>query len=403
MAAASSIARWLLDEASSGTAPTTCADDQGSNDLTIDYSSGDANWTSVAAGNGLDFTATTNTANTAIAELADISTNGDIGSKLDDVSEVSMIVRCDIDAAHNNGMRLIAIGTNSGNTDISLVLHASTPSLRVRWDQEAGGDDDEVSYLLAIPSGIVTVGVSIDTTETVGADRCKLYLDGVLQANQGGTITSGSTLGSINSTNRSFSLGNRPSLNRNIDGKIYYAELFNGVLTATQHSDAHTAIASDNDANWDAPSTTSVLTGTITAAVDEDDITTGGKTLIITLTGDTWKAAGTGPIGSTADTQALIDGFSAASSPTTGWNNEVRDKAATTEIVRTSSTVATWTVAAQAGYDITAQETITGTIPIAALTTGAGTIVSTPTFTIDPVSGFQTAWARNTNRLIGGF
>ena len=44
-------------------------------------------------------------------------------------------------------------------------------------------------------------------------------------------------------------------------------------------------------------------------------------------------------------------------------------------------------MAAQAGYDITAQETITGTIPTAALTTGAGTIVSTPTFTIDPVGG----------------
>ena len=135
-----------------------------------------------------------------------------------------------------------------------------------------------------------------------------------------------------------------------------------------------------------ASGTTSTLTGTITASVTEADIVTGGKTLIITLVGDTWKVAGTGPIGSTADTQALIDGFSATSSPTNGWNNEVRDNAATTEIVRTSATVATWTVAAQSGYDITAQEVITGTIPTAALTTGAGAIVSTPTFTIDPVS-----------------
>ena len=150
----------------------------------------------------------------------------------------------------------------------------------------------------------------------------------------------------------------------------------------------------------DAGGTTSTLTGTITASVTESDIVTGGKTLIITITGDTWKAAGTGPIGSTADTQALIDGFSAASSPTNGWNNEVRDKALTSEVVRTSDTVATWTVAAQSGYDITAQEVITGTIPVAALTTGAGTIVSTPTFTIDPVSGFQTAWARNSNTVI---
>ncbi|MEE8208768.1 MAG: hypothetical protein V3T88_07455, partial [Nitrosomonadaceae bacterium] len=89
------------------------------------------------------------------------------------------------------------------------------------------------------------------------------------------------------------------------------------------------------------------LTGTATATIDEADIVTGGKTIIITLTGDTFKAAGTGPIGSTADTQALIDGFDAASSPTNGLNNEVRDKSLTSEVVRTSDTVATWTIGAK--------------------------------------------------------
>ncbi len=137
--------------------------------------------------------------------------------------------------------------------------------------------------------------------------------------------------------------------------------------------------------DFETASVTSALTGTATATIDEDDITTGGKTIIITLTGDTFKAAGTGPIGSTADTQALIDGFDAASSPTNGWNNEVRDKAAPTEVVRTSSTVATWTVVAQAGYDISSQETITGTIPTDVLVTGAGAITATPAFTIDAV------------------
>ena len=145
---------------------------------------------------------------------------------------------------------------------------------------------------------------------------------------------------------------------------------------------------------------TSALTGTATATITETDITDGGKTIIVTLTGDTFKAAGTGPIGSTADTQALIDGFDAASSPTNGWNNEVRDKALTSEVVRTSSTIATWTISAQAGYDISATETITGTIPTDVLVTGAGAITSTPTFTIDPVSGFQVAWARNSNTVI---
>lgn len=148
-----------------------------------------------------------------------------------------------------------------------------------------------------------------------------------------------------------------------------------------------TVMAGDDWEGGDlAAAESAALTGTMTATVDEDDITAGGKTIIVTITGDTFKTAGTGPIGSTADTQALIDGFDAASSPTNGWNNEVRDKASTTEVVRTSSTVATWTVAAQAGYDVSAQEVITGTIPTAVLVTGAGTIVATPTFTIDEVA-----------------
>jgi len=124
------------------------------------------------------------------------------------------------------------------------------------------------------------------------------------------------------------------------------------------------------------------IAGTMTASVVEGDIVTGGKTIIITLTNDTFVAAGTGAIGSTADTQALIDGFDAASSPTNGWNNEVRDKALTSEVVRTSNTVATWTVAAQSGYDVSAQETITGTIPAAVLT-GAVELTASPTFTVD--------------------
>ena len=143
------------------------------------------------------------------------------------------------------------------------------------------------------------------------------------------------------------------------------------------------------------------LTGTMTASVVEGDIVTGGKTIIITLTGDTFVAAGTGPIGSTADTQALIDGFDAATSPTNGWNNEVRDKALTSEVVRTSDTVATWTVSAQSGYDVSTQETITGTIPTAVLT-GAVELIASPTFTVDFTAvGFIPAWARNANQIIG--
>jgi hypothetical protein len=127
------------------------------------------------------------------------------------------------------------------------------------------------------------------------------------------------------------------------------------------------------------------ITGTVTASVTEADIVTGGKTIIITLTNATWKAAGTGPIGTTAETQAIIDGITSAQAEAAGWNAVVKVGIETTDVVRTSATVATITLDAEAGYDITATETITITVPTAALATGVG-VVASPTFTVDAVS-----------------
>ena len=127
---------------------------------------------------------------------------------------------------------------------------------------------------------------------------------------------------------------------------------------------------------------TATLSGTVTSATEEDMVT-GGKTLILTLSDDTWLAAGTGPIGSTANTQAIIDGLTAATSPTNGWNNEIRDGSlGTGDVVRTSDTVCTITIGADAQYDISADETITATIPAAALNISASAVVASPTFDI---------------------
>ncbi len=128
------------------------------------------------------------------------------------------------------------------------------------------------------------------------------------------------------------------------------------------------------------------VTGTAIASIDEDDITTGGKTIILTLTNDTWKAAGTANIGDVADTQALIDGLDSAQSEGTGWNAEVRDKEVVGAVVRTSDTVATITLSAAAAYDVTAQETITVTVPTDVLNVSGLALVAVPTFTVDFVS-----------------
>ena len=150
----------------------------------------------------------------------------------------------------------------------------------------------------------------------------------------------------------------------------------------------------------DASGTTAALSGTITTA-DEADIVAGGKTIILTLTDDTWVATG-----ATFDAQRqnIINGLDSAQAEATGWDAEVKAKEVVGAVVRTSNTVVTVTLTAQSAYDITANETITATIPATALVTSASAVVATPTFDVTFVaSGFQAAWAMASKRsgLIG--
>jgi len=140
-----------------------------------------------------------------------------------------------------------------------------------------------------------------------------------------------------------------------------------------------------------ATGSSAALTGTATSSITESDIVITGKTIILELTADTWVAAG-----ATFDAvrQPIINGLTAAQTETLGWNNEVRDKEVVTSVVRTSDTVVTITLTAGAAYDITAQETITATIPATALVTSASAVVAVPTFTVDFATGATTISAQ---------
>lgn len=134
------------------------------------------------------------------------------------------------------------------------------------------------------------------------------------------------------------------------------------------------------------------ISGTAKDSITESDITSGGKTVIITLTNDTWIAAGTGAIGTEAQSLAICQSLDSAQAEGTGWDAEVKNNFVHTDIARTSSTVATITIGAEASYDITAQETITmGDIASAVLTTSGTDITpSDNTFTVDIVAAGAT-------------
>lgn len=83
---------------------------------------------------------------------------------------------------------------------------------------------------------------------------------------------------------------------------------------------------------------------------------------------------------------ALQQGCDGSGSGGTEWDATVKANAVAGSAVLTSSTVATITWPPEAAYNISAQETITCTVP-AAILSGAGAVVATPTFTIDTGGG----------------
>ena len=148
------------------------------------------------------------------------------------------------------------------------------------------------------------------------------------------------------------------------------------------------------------PLATSVLvSGTMVPNATETDIVTGGKTIILSLLGDTWVASGAT---FNAQRQNIINGLDSAQSEALGWDNVVKTLQGVAGVVRTSDTVVTVTLDAQLTYSITANETITATIPASALSSVAYSVVASPTFdvTADGAVGWGLLLDWSRNRLV---
>jgi hypothetical protein len=126
-------------------------------------------------------------------------------------------------------------------------------------------------------------------------------------------------------------------------------------------------------------SATAAVTGTIGDGATEQEVRDGGGTILVTLSDETWVAAG-----ATFDAQRqnIIDGLDAADAQAAGWNAQVRDQLNVTSVVRDSDTLVTITIAAGdvTGYAIVTNEVITVTVPATAI--GGTALTATPTFTI---------------------
>jgi len=121
------------------------------------------------------------------------------------------------------------------------------------------------------------------------------------------------------------------------------------------------------------------VTGTAVPTQTEADIVTGGKTIILTLTGDTFVTGTSSEDGIAGGSDSDI----AASG--TNWDSLIKTALDNTDVaLSVGDTVATITLPAFGTYDIPSTETITWTIPAASLTTGTSDIIATPTHTVTP-------------------
>lgn len=122
------------------------------------------------------------------------------------------------------------------------------------------------------------------------------------------------------------------------------------------------------------------ITGTAVPTQTEADIVTGGKTIILTLTGDTFVTGSSSEDGIAAGSDSDITASG------TNWDSLIKTALDNTDVVLSGGdTIATITLPAFATYDIPSTETITWTIPAASLTTSVTPIIATPTHTVTPV------------------
>ena len=168
-----------------------------------------------------------------------------------------------------------------------------------------------------------------------------------------------------------------------VDGALYCFRLVDGEISPatigyTEGTYGQVTLATG--------ATSAAVTGTITPSATEAEIVSGAKEIVITLSGDTWVPAGASAGEFDTIRQNIIDGLNAGGGETNGWDPEVRAKQGVAGVVRTSTTVVTITLDAQAAYDIAGNETITVTVPAAALN-GGSLIVATPTFDVTASGG----------------
>ena len=156
----------------------------------------------------------------------------------------------------------------------------------------------------------------------------------------------------------------------------------NETITATIPASALTtssiAVVASGAFTITAATESAAVTGSLAGGITEQALRDSAGTIVLTLTNTEWASSLSDSV-----KQNIINGLVSAQSESTGWNAEVKARLVPGDVARTNDTTVTITATTTdvAAYRITANETITATIPHAALIYGAD-IVASGTLTV---------------------
>ena len=283
----------------------------------------------------------------------------------------TILVRLRVDAGQATSDRILAKKSAFAQ---GYSLSWGNTSTRLDASIGDGSEINDRSAESAITDNVIHV-VGMVRDQGAG-DDLTAFVDGA----GSGSPTADSTTGTLATATDLF-IGKKGYDNTNyFDGDIFAIAIWREAL-----SDADVVTAT-NELNQ----ISAAVTGTAVAGgVLESEIVTGTETIIVTLTNDTWVAT----MGDdNAITTAFIAGIDSAQAEAAGWDAEVKGNMVFGDVARTSNTIVTVTLGAEAAYAITADETITVTIPATAMTI-AGELVATPTFDVtNETSGGATVY-----------
>ena len=259
-APAALLARYWMEEAWSGQAPTQLIDDQAS-PLNIPIHGANYTYTALATGRG--WTSTTIDNQGRATTLVD---GTKIQTTLDGATAATIEVVLAIDALNASMSRIFHIGDGSesgyftlSSPDVNtLNFHTLGATLRGQWDP--GFDGTRAVFHLVY-----------DSSEPTAADRVRLYKNGTLLTSTGGAAPPlNETLSVPNG--KYFAIANRELCCRSFDGAIYYAALYDGALTASEVSTNQAALLVLDDSTPNTAPTVAAAIPDTTVTMDDPPV-----------------------------------------------------------------------------------------------------------------------------------